>query len=92
MQYLAEHFKQFTPIYLKADEENKTLESVSSLATSLLEAGADRDAMIIGVGGGITTDIAGFTASIYKRGVRFAYIPTTLLSQVDAAIGGKGRA
>ena len=89
LQYLAEHFKQFTPIYLKADEENKTLESVSSLATALLEAGADRDALIIGVGGGITTDITGFTASIYKRGVKFAFVPTTLLAQVDASIGGK---
>ena len=89
LQHLAEHFKQFSPIYLKADEEGKTLHSVSSLASSLLEAGADRDALIIGVGGGITTDIAGFTASIYKRGVRFAFVPTTLLAQVDASIGGK---
>ena len=55
----------------------------------LLENGADRDAMLLAVGGGITTDMVGFAASIYKRGVRFAYIPTTLLSQVDAAIGGK---
>ena len=89
LQHLAEHFKQFSPIYLKADEEGKTLHSVSSLASSLIEAGADRDALIIGVGGGITTDIAGFTASIYKRGVRFAFVPTTLLAQVDASIGGK---
>jgi 3-dehydroquinate synthetase len=55
----------------------------------LLESGADRDAMILAVGGGIITDMAGFAACIYKRGVRFAYVPTTLLSQVDAAIGGK---
>lgn len=92
LQHLAEHFKQFSPIFLKAGEENKTLESISSLATSLLEAGADRDALIIGVGGGITTDIAGFTASIYKRGVKFAFVPTTLLAQVDASIGGKNGA
>ena len=89
LQHLAEHFKQFSPIFLKAGEENKTLESISSLATSLLEAGADRDALIIGIGGGITTDITGFTASIYKRGVKFAFVPTTLLAQVDASIGGK---
>ena len=69
LQHLAEHFKQFSPIYLKADEEGKTLHSVSSLASSLLEAGADRDALIIGVGGGITTDIAGFTASNKMYGV-----------------------
>ena len=89
LQYLAEHFKQFSPIFLKGDEENKTMETISSLATSLLEAGADRDALIIGIGGGITTDITGFTASIYKRGVKFAFVPTTLLAQVDASIGGK---
>lgn len=89
LQYLAEHFKQFSPIFLKGGEENKTMETISSLATSLLEAGADRDALIIGIGGGITTDITGFTASIYKRGVKFAFVPTTLLAQVDASIGGK---
>ena len=51
-------------------------------------AGADRNVFVLGIGGGITTDISGFTASIYKRGVRFAFVPTTLLAQVDAAIGG----
>jgi 3-dehydroquinate synthetase len=47
------------------------------------------DALVLAIGGGITSDMVGFAASIYKRGLRFAYIPTTLLSQVDAAIGGK---
>ena len=89
LQHLAEYFKQFSPIFLNAGEDNKTMESISSLATSLLEVGADRDALIIGIGGGITTDITGFTASIYKRGVKFAFVPTTLLAQVDASIGGK---
>ena len=89
LQHLAEHFKQFSPIFLEGGEQNKLLESVASLATSLLEAGADRDALIIGIGGGITTDVTGFTASIYKRGVKFAFVPTTLLAQVDASIGGK---
>lgn len=55
----------------------------------LLENNADRNALLLGIGGGITTDIAGFAASIYKRGIRFAFVPTTLLAQVDAAIGGK---
>ena len=72
-----------------ATEENKTLSTVQDMAGWLLECGADRNAFVLAVGGGITTDMAGFAASIYKRGVRFAYIPTTLLSQVDAAIGGK---
>ena len=70
-------------------EESKTLESVMEICAWLLENNADRDALVLAVGGGITTDMAGFAASIYKRGVRFAYVPTTLLAQVDAAIGGK---
>lgn len=74
---------------VEAAEEAKTLESVMGICGWLLENGADRDALLLAVGGGITTDMVGFAASIYKRGVRFAYIPTTLLSQVDAAIGGK---
>ena len=89
LQHLAVHFNQYPTIFFEGGEQNKLLENVSYLATSLLEAGADRDAMIIGVGGGITTDITGFTASIYKRGVKFAFVPTTLLAQVDASIGGK---
>lgn len=74
---------------VEAAEEAKTLETVMGICGWLLENGADRDALLLAVGGGITTDMVGFAASIYKRGVRFAYIPTTLLSQVDAAIGGK---
>ena len=75
--------------YITPSEETKTIETVMDICSWLLESGADRDAMILAVGGGITTDMAGFAACIYKRGVRFAYVPTTLLSQVDAAIGGK---
>lgn len=74
---------------VRVSEETKTLEMVMEICGWMLENGADRDALVLAVGGGITTDIAGFAASIYKRGVRFAYVPTTLLSQVDAAIGGK---
>ena len=70
-------------------ETVKTMESVMDICSWLLDKGADRDALVLAVGGGITTDMAGFAATIYKRGVRFAYIPTTLLAQVDAAIGGK---
>ena len=75
--------------YINPSEETKTIETVMDICSWLLENGADRDAMILAVGGGITTDMAGFAACIYKRGLRFAYVPTTLLSQVDAAIGGK---
>ena len=74
---------------VEAHESTKTMDTVMSICSWLLEQGADRDALVLAVGGGITSDMVGFAASIYKRGVRFAYIPTTLLSQVDAAIGGK---
>ena len=74
---------------IEATEERKTLATLLEIESWLLKAGADRKAFVLGVGGGITTDITGFAASVYKRGVRFGFIPTTLLSQVDAAIGGK---
>ncbi len=74
---------------IEATEERKTLATILEIERWLLEEGADRKAFVLGVGGGITTDITGFAASVYKRGVRFGFIPTTLLSQVDAAIGGK---
>lgn len=76
-------------IAIEATEEGKSMETVLLIARSLLEAGASRKALVLAVGGGITTDLAGFAASIYKRGVRYANVPTTLLAQVDAAIGGK---
>jgi 3-dehydroquinate synthetase len=76
-------------IALEAAEEEKSMDTVLLIARSLLEAGASRKALVLAIGGGITTDMAGFAASIYKRGVRYANVPTTLLAQVDAAIGGK---
>ena len=74
---------------IDASEGEKSMEVVMDICGWLLENGADRDALVLAVGGGITTDMVGFAASIYKRGVRFAYVPTTLLAQVDASIGGK---
>ena len=76
-------------IGLDTSEELKTLETVQALCRKLLEAGASRNAYLLAIGGGITTDMTGFAAAIYKRGVRYANLPTTLLAQVDAAIGGK---
>ena len=72
-----------------ATERDKTMDTVMDICSWLMDNGADRDALVLAVGGGITTDMVGFAASIYKRGVRFAYVPTTLLAQVDASIGGK---
>ena len=74
---------------LDAAEEAKTMDTVLTVCRWLLEAGATRGALLLAIGGGFTTDITGFAAAIYKRGIRYANIPTTLLGQVDAAIGGK---
>ena len=74
---------------IEASEETKTMDTVMDICGWLLDNGADRGALVLAVGGGITSDMVGFAASIYKRGVRFAHVPTTLLAQVDASIGGK---
>ena len=74
---------------IDASEAVKTMDTVLAICRFLLENNADRKALVLALGGGITTDMTGFAALIYKRGVRYANLPTTLLSQVDAGIGGK---
>ena len=74
---------------LEASEEKKSLRTVEEICRVLLEGGADRKSFVLALGGGIISDMAGFAASIYMRGIRFAYVPTTLLAMTDAAIGGK---
>ena len=74
---------------IDASEALKTMDTVLSICRFLLENNADRGALVLSLGGGVTTDMAGFAALIYKRGIRYANLPTTLLSQVDAGIGGK---
>lgn len=74
---------------MQSSEQNKSIETALAIDDWLLNSNADRNAFLLAIGGGITTDVAGFAAAIYRRGIRFAYIPTTLLAQVDAAIGGK---
>ena len=76
-------------LVLDPGEEFKTLEICQLLWNSLLETGADRKSLLINLGGGVVTDIGGFVASTFKRGIDFIHIPTTLLGQVDAAFGGK---
>jgi len=76
-------------ICIGTGEENKTLQTVESIYERLVQLGADRSAFIVGVGGGIVCDITGFVASTYMRGVRFGFVSSTLLAQVDASVGGK---
>lgn len=84
--------KQFPPcpiISIGLGEKIKTLETVSTIYGELVDKEADRSTFILGVGGGIVCDVTGFVASTYMRGTRFGFIATTLLSQVDASVGGK---
>jgi len=76
-------------IILPAGEEHKNLETVSHLWKSFLENGLDRKSTVIALGGGVISDLSGFTAATYMRGIHWISIPTTLLSMVDASIGGK---
>ena len=77
------------PILFDDRESSKNLETVEAIARQLVRAGADRQATIVAVGGGVVGDVAGFTAATYLRGVRLVHIPTTLVAQVDSAVGGK---
>lgn len=70
-------------------EENKNIDFCIGVWKTMLDFGADRRALMINLGGGVVTDMGGFAASTYKRGIDFINIPTTLLSQVDASVGGK---
>ncbi|MFI3305055.1 MAG: 3-dehydroquinate synthase [Rikenellaceae bacterium] len=84
-----ELLKPFERIVIGEGEEIKTLATVERIYTQLIEMGADRKTFLLGFGGGIVTDITGFVAATYLRGVEFGFVSTTLLSQVDAGVGGK---
>jgi 3-dehydroquinate synthase len=79
----------FELLFFAGGEENKRLAHVEQLAEEMAEKGADRSSLVIGFGGGIVTDLAGFLAAIFMRGIPVLQIPTTLLAQVDASVGGK---
>lgn len=77
-------------VVMGTGEQNKTLEVVQGIYRSLLDIGADRGSYLVGIGGGIVTDVTGFVASTYMRGVAgFGFVASTLLAQVDASVGGK---
>ena len=76
-------------ITIGATDEHKTLESLAHVWTCLQHGGATRHSLMINLGGGMVTDLGGFAASTFKRGINYINIPTTLLSMVDASVGGK---
>lgn len=81
--------RRYDHIIIGGGEANKSLQAVATIYDRLMAMGADRSTFILGIGGGIVTDIAGFVASTYMRGLDFGFVSTTLLGQVDASIGGK---
>jgi 3-dehydroquinate synthase len=83
------YFPQGPVITIGTGEKIKSFDTLTHIYDQLIELEADRSSFIVGIGGGIVCDIAGFVASTYMRGVRFGFVSTTLLSQVDASVGGK---
>ncbi|KUO58790.1 MAG: 3-dehydroquinate synthase [Gracilibacter sp. BRH_c7a] len=88
---LMEGLKNFRTdlITVPDSEEEKSLDRISKLTEQALRCRADRDTMVLALGGGVIGDLAGFFASIFVRGIRYIHIPTTLLAQIDSSIGGK---
>ena len=87
--HYSQYFAPYRKIVISTGESIKNLATVEKIALELVEIGADRNTFILGVGGGIVSDIAGFAASVYMRGLKFGFVSTSLLSQVDASVGGK---
>lgn len=82
-------FKGWNTIVLNPGEEYKVQETADAVIEQLIEMEADRKTTLIAVGGGVVTDLTGYVASVYMRGISFGFVPTTLLCMVDASIGGK---
>ena len=82
-------FSDYDTIDIEPGEQNKTMETVEKIYEKFLEWELDRSSFVTAIGGGIVCDVAGFAASTFMRGIDFGFVPTTLLAQVDASIGGK---
>ncbi|TKK64923.1 3-dehydroquinate synthase [Ilyomonas limi] len=82
-------FKGWKTIVIKAGEQYKNQATVDDVIGQMISLGADRKTMLIGVGGGVITDMAGYIAGVYMRGIPFGFVPTSILAMVDACIGGK---
>lgn len=88
-QYYEKSFPKADIIQIGQGEDNKNLESIQSIYRQMLDLEIDRSCFVVGIGGGIVCDMAGFAASTYLRGLPFGFVASTLLAQVDASVGGK---
>ena len=84
-----QRFKGWNVIVLKSGEAYKIQPTIDALVAQLIEMEADRGTTLVGVGGGVVTDITGYLAAVYMRGLKFGFVPTSILGLVDASIGGK---
>src|SRR5471030_2674109 len=84
-----DNLDNFDIIEINAGEESKDIDFCIGIWKMLIDFGADRQSLMINLGGGVISDLGGFAASTFKRGIDFVHVPTTLLSQVDASVGGK---
>lgn len=88
-QFHGKKLEGWRKIVVEGSEESKSLNRFQEVIDQLIALKADRKTVLIGIGGGVVTDLTGFVASVYMRGIRYAFVPSTLLAQVDASVGGK---
>ena len=89
LQHFSSKFRKWKTIVIPSGEKHKVQSTVDKIVTQLIDLGADRKTTLVGVGGGVVTDITGYVASVFLRGIKFGFVPTSLLAMVDASIGGK---
>lgn len=84
-----EYFSEYPVIEIGLGEKHKTIETIQYILSRFVELEVDRSTFVVAIGGGIVCDVTGFAASVFMRGLRFGFVSTTLLAQVDASVGGK---
>jgi 3-dehydroquinate synthase len=89
LKYYSTQIKNFTVVRIGLGEKNKTLQTLEKIFEEFIKHEVDRSTFVVAIGGGIVCDVAGFAASTFMRGLKFGFVSTTLLSQVDASVGGK---
>ena len=89
LRHYSQFLKEFPVVTIGLGEKNKNLQTIETIFSEFVRLEVDRSSFILAVGGGIVCDVAGFAASTFMRGLPFGFVSTTLLSQVDASVGGK---